>query len=111
MNLIAALKEYLHASKSEMQKIAWPSRQETIRYTTLVVAVCVIVAAFFATLDFGLDKAVQIALTAKESGRFSKTNTSASDNATSPVKVVPLNGDPNAANVIPGLKVQTNPKQ
>jgi|GEM_PF-640434 len=59
MNLLTSLTSYLRASRAELQKVAWPSREETIRYSVIVTLVCIATAAFFATLDYsfrtGLD--------------------------------------------------------
>jgi preprotein translocase subunit SecE len=65
MKLFQSLVTYLRSSKSELEKVSWPSRQQTIRYSTLVIAATVILAAFFATLDLGLGKLVDAALAAR----------------------------------------------
>jgi preprotein translocase subunit SecE len=36
---------------AEMKRITWPTRQETIKYTIIVIVVCVIVAAFLGSWD------------------------------------------------------------
>ncbi len=36
----------------EMKKVNWPTRQETIRYTLVVIGVSVAVAVFLGGLDF-----------------------------------------------------------
>ena len=40
--------------KSELKKIVWPTKEETIRNTLIVVAMCVVVGAIVWILDFGL---------------------------------------------------------
>ena len=35
----------------EIKKVNWPTRQETVRYTMIVVAVSLVVAAFLGGLD------------------------------------------------------------
>lgn len=56
---------YLRASKTELEKVTWPTKEETIRYSALVAIVCIATAIFFATLDFsfraGLDTLVMSA--------------------------------------------------
>lgn len=47
-NVIGFLKEV----KEELAKVAWPSRQQTIRYTILVIIVAVAVGAFLGVLDY-----------------------------------------------------------
>ncbi len=56
---------YLRESKEELGKVTWPSKQDVIRYSTLVIGVSVAVAAFFAGLDWalnlGLEKLIELA--------------------------------------------------
>lgn len=60
MNLIKQFTEYLRASQEEVKKVSWPSRRDTIRYSTLVIGVSVAVAALFAGLDIGFTKLVDL---------------------------------------------------
>ena len=39
---------------AELRRSTWPSRQETIRLTTIVIGVCVALAAFLGLFDYGL---------------------------------------------------------
>lgn len=66
MSLIESLKDYFRSSQAELQKVNWPSRQETLRYTALVIGVSLVLAAFFATLDLGLNKVLDAALSARK---------------------------------------------
>jgi preprotein translocase subunit SecE len=63
-NPISWLISYFKESRSELQKVVWPTRQATARYVAVVVGVCVIVGAFFAGLDWalnlGLEKLIQL---------------------------------------------------
>ncbi len=61
-NPMASLIEYVRSSRAELEKVTWPTRQETIRYSLLVVGVSLVTAAFFAALDFGLGQGVDLAL-------------------------------------------------
>ena len=47
-NVIGFLKEV----REELAKVAWPSREQTIRYTILVIIVAVAVGAFLGGLDY-----------------------------------------------------------
>ncbi len=38
--------------KEELGKVAWPSREQTIRYTILVILVAVLVGLFLGGLDY-----------------------------------------------------------
>lgn len=48
MPVIAFLREV----KEELLKVAWPSREQTIRYTILVILVAVAVGLFLGGLDY-----------------------------------------------------------
>lgn len=50
LNIITFLKEVWE----ELNKIVWPSREQTIRYTTLVIIVAVAVGIFLGALDYVL---------------------------------------------------------
>ncbi len=58
---------YLRQSKEELEKVSWPSRDTTIRYSLLVVGTTVVLSATLALLDGGLSIGLQklIELTAK----------------------------------------------
>jgi len=42
---------FFGATWSEIKKITWPTRQETIKYTLTVIAICLIVAGFLGLCD------------------------------------------------------------
>lgn len=64
-NPITATRDYLMHSIAELKKVSWPSKEMTLRYSILVVAVSVATAVFFAALDFGLRTGVTAALANK----------------------------------------------
>ena len=43
---------FLKEVREELRKVAWPNREQTIRYTTLVIIVAVAVGAFLGALDY-----------------------------------------------------------
>jgi len=45
------IKEFLKEVKLEMKKVNWPTRKETIKYTLIVVGLCVATAIFLGGLD------------------------------------------------------------
>jgi preprotein translocase subunit SecE len=45
------ISNFLGGAWSEMKKITWPTREETIKYTLTVIGVCVMVAAFLGLCD------------------------------------------------------------
>ena len=68
MNPISSFVTYLRSAKVELEKVTWPTRQETLRYSALVIAVCVATAVFFATLDFGLGQGIDALLRLRPGG-------------------------------------------
>ncbi|OQA42614.1 MAG: preprotein translocase subunit SecE [Chloroflexi bacterium ADurb.Bin325] len=44
--------EYLRDTRGELRKVSWPTRQQTINLTLIVLAVTVVMAAFLGTVDF-----------------------------------------------------------
>ncbi len=58
MNPIARIKNYVLESYAEMRKVTWPSRQQTISYSVLVIVLTVGLAVFFAALDYGFNSGI-----------------------------------------------------
>ena len=54
MDLFQKVIDYFRSSKAELQKVTWPSKQDTVRYSTLVIGASIGLALFFAVLDKGL---------------------------------------------------------
>ncbi len=50
---------YFREAKDELRKVVWPSRQQTVNDTILVIAISLIVAAFLGALDYGLNIVLQ----------------------------------------------------
>ncbi len=61
-NPLTSIRNYLKSSVAELKKVSWPSRDMTIRYSALVIIAAAALAGFFAALDFGLSRAVTLAL-------------------------------------------------
>jgi len=53
------LTKYLQESREELKKVTWPSRQQVMRDTFVVIGISVAVAAFFGAIDFGLMELMQ----------------------------------------------------
>jgi preprotein translocase subunit SecE len=47
------IRSFLQESRSELKKVDWPTRNETIRFTIFVIVLSLIVAVFLGILDFG----------------------------------------------------------
>ncbi len=63
MNPLQRVTEYLRSSIAELKKVTWPTRDQTIRYSALVIGVSVLAGAFFAGLDYGFTKLFDYTLT------------------------------------------------
>ena len=46
--------QYLREVREEMRKVAWPGRDEVVRYSIIVTATIVVYTAFIGGLDYGL---------------------------------------------------------
>lgn len=44
---------------AELKKVTWPTRQETIRLTIMVLIVCIIAGIFLGLADFGFSNLVK----------------------------------------------------
>ncbi|OGE83217.1 MAG: preprotein translocase subunit SecE [Candidatus Doudnabacteria bacterium RIFCSPLOWO2_01_FULL_44_21] len=51
--------QFLKEAKSELTKVVWPSRKETIRVTIAVIVISLAVAVFLGAIDFGLTNLVE----------------------------------------------------
>lgn len=45
--------DFLKDVRLELKKVSWPSRQETVKLTGVVILISIILAAFLGLLDFG----------------------------------------------------------
>ena len=50
--MLEKLTNFLREVYSEMKKVSWPTRQEIIKYTLIVIGVSLAVAFFLGGLDF-----------------------------------------------------------
>ena len=50
-NLPNKIALFLKEVRLEMKKVNWPTRNETVKYTLVVVGFCLVVAAFLGSLD------------------------------------------------------------
>jgi preprotein translocase subunit SecE len=52
MSIFQKISNFFREVKIEMKKVTWPTRQETVRYTLMVIGVSLGVALFLGGLDF-----------------------------------------------------------
>ncbi|PYN95932.1 MAG: preprotein translocase subunit SecE [Candidatus Rokuibacteriota bacterium] len=59
MGFLARAQEFIREVMVEFRKVTWPSRQELINSTTVVIAVTVVLAFFLGAVDIGLARVVE----------------------------------------------------
>ncbi|MFA6105461.1 MAG: preprotein translocase subunit SecE [Patescibacteria group bacterium] len=52
------LKNYILGSYAEMKKVTWPTKEQTINYSLVVIGLSLFTAVFFAILDYGFSLAI-----------------------------------------------------
>ena len=62
MNFITPLKTYLLGSVAEMRKVTWPTKEQTINYSLLVIGLSLGLSVFFAVLDNIFNSAITTVL-------------------------------------------------
>jgi len=53
-----AITNYLRGAVDELRKVSWPTRQETVRYSVIVIVAIIISVALLALIDYGLSSLV-----------------------------------------------------
>lgn len=100
MNPLQKTIAYFRSAKAEMEKVSWPTRQETIRYSGLVIGLSVGIAVFFAGLDFGLTKLVEVTISARQSTQTQQP---------ADIQVTPITPDVTATGTSADTKPATTP--
>jgi len=57
--MIETIKNYLTSSYAEMRKVTWPTKQQTINYSLVVICLSAGVAIFFSLLDYVFNFGIQ----------------------------------------------------
>ncbi|MDO8301872.1 MAG: preprotein translocase subunit SecE [Sedimentisphaerales bacterium] len=52
--------KYLQEIVDEMKRVSWPTRQETIKLTIIVVAISIVVAFYVGGLDFAFTNLLKL---------------------------------------------------
>ncbi len=47
-----AVKNYFKSSLEELTKVTWPTKNQAVRLTIIVIVFCVLIAAFLAGVDY-----------------------------------------------------------
>ncbi len=63
MSVITRTKDYFQGAFSEMKKVTWPTRKQTVQYGVFVIAMTITLMVFFGVLDFifstGVEKLIR----------------------------------------------------
>lgn len=54
--------QFFREVKSEMSKVIWPSRQDTLRYTAMVIVFSLVIAVILGAADLGLIRGLELIL-------------------------------------------------
>ncbi len=54
LNFMGKVIQYFIEVKSEIAKVVWPSKEDTVRYTLVVIAFALIMALILGATDYGL---------------------------------------------------------
>ena len=59
MEFLRRTQEFIREVVAEFRKVTWPSRQELVNSTTIVIVVTVVLAFFLGGVDIGLARVVE----------------------------------------------------
>ena len=62
MSLQNKLVNYLVESKAELKKVTWPTKQELMKHTLIVIGLSLFIAFFLGALDFGFSKLLSLVI-------------------------------------------------
>ena len=58
--LVGGVSQFIYDTRTELKKVVWPTREQTLNLTALVIGVSLAVAAFIGIVDVVLQKLVQL---------------------------------------------------
>ena len=59
MGIVTRIREFVQEVLAEFRKVTWPSRDELINSTSIVIVVTVVLAFFLGVVDISLTKVVE----------------------------------------------------
>jgi len=59
---IEKVKQFLREVKTELRKVTWPQKKETVASTSIVLVIVIIIAIFLGLVDLGLSKIIKVIL-------------------------------------------------
>ena len=60
--MISAISAYINGAFEELELVRWPTRQQAVRLSTIVLAFTIVSAALFGVIDFLLGELVHLLL-------------------------------------------------
>lgn len=60
MEIFGKITKFLQEVRAEFDKVKFPSREQTIKLTTIVLIVSLILGIYIGAIDFGLTKIIEI---------------------------------------------------
>ncbi len=54
-----AIIRYLNESLAELHQVRWPTRNQAVRLSAIVIGFCALAAVFFGIVDLGLSEAIR----------------------------------------------------
>lgn len=92
MNVIDRLRAYFRDSKTELVAVSWPTRQDIVRYTILVVVTVVAFGVFFSVLDLGLNRLSQLIISNRQNATQTQTTETPTTEPTTstPIEINPV---------------------
>ena len=59
---IEKIRQFLREVKTELKKVSWPQRKETVASTSIVLVIVIIIGIFLGLVDLGLSKIIKVIL-------------------------------------------------
>jgi len=60
--MLEKVKQFLKEVKTELKKVVWPTRKDTIASTSVVLILVIIIALYLGLVDFGLSRIIRLIL-------------------------------------------------
>ena len=60
--ILSQIRQFLEEARAELKKVTWPTRNQTLASTAVVLVVVIVVSMFLGLVDFGLAKLIKVLL-------------------------------------------------
>jgi preprotein translocase subunit SecE len=61
-NIVARVSRYIREVRAEVRKVTWPSRDDVMRMTSVVLVVLLVASIFLAIVDYGFSRLMQFVI-------------------------------------------------